>query len=198
MQRDFEAIMSQLHQNRQQQRGGSKPATDATPFTAQDSHNAGPSSHYSVPNHNENSISQLQSSLHDLTQSGGPKEDLLERNLAKSLRFRPNKDSDFSGAQHDSQRSAMPTNLMGSSGPSIPQLPSQTMQQQQSLSTPSTHSQPHQSSQASNINLAALGIDPRVLAGLDSSLLSSLNLFNAAPSNAPAAMDNNYGQQSGY
>merc|ERR1712216_773530 len=86
MQRDFEAIMSQLHQNRQNSRAAAKAPSDVSLFAPDHSSH----STYNIPNHDESTISQLQTSLTELSHhgTGGPQEDLLEQNLAKTLHFR--------------------------------------------------------------------------------------------------------------
>merc|ERR1712216_51654 len=86
MQPDFEAIMSQLHQNRQNSRAAAKAPSDVSLFAPDHSSH----STYNIPNHDESTISQLQTSLTELSHhgTGGPQEDLLEQNLAKTLHFR--------------------------------------------------------------------------------------------------------------
>ena len=124
--------------------------------------------------------------------SGGPPEDLLEQNLSKTLHFLPGShtqepyESDY-GAPMQQISTMEPNVLTPSQFNSAPhaqphiqphmQHAHMMPQQREAEDSPAPVNNP------SNVNLAALGIDPRVLAGLDSSLLSSLNLFtNSAPS----------------
>eukprot|EP00658_Telonema_sp_P-2_P018350 TRINITY_DN17197_c0_g2_i1.p1 TRINITY_DN17197_c0_g2~~TRINITY_DN17197_c0_g2_i1.p1 ORF type:complete len:784 (-),score=211.55 TRINITY_DN17197_c0_g2_i1:388-2739(-) len=180
MQRDFEAIMSQLHQNRQQHRVPKQIAESPQLYHNTEMATSGGQNPFGG-HVGEGSVAQMQASLSDLAM---PKEDLLEQNLSTSLHFRSGANS---GHEHHEQQS-MQSHLMNNYGNGIPQAtmqphvqPHMTPQPQVAAAQEHAHAQP---ASAANINLAALGIDPRVLSGLDSSLLSTLNLFsNSQPAN---------------